>query len=178
MNMQDEFKKIFGNEAIIGPEGDVSKGEFIDETKSCAGKKVAGLIVRHGWVVDGIASIYDDGTVGQFHGNPGGGGKTEVKFDEGDKLIRIEGMKDYRVEGKNVISGLCFFTKKGKKHGPFGSHWNGGKPFVLNVPEDENMIGLCGATNNNGPGGFLTAIGVVLESQNGIIKDALKDIKL
>ena len=144
-----------------GPEGAEGDRPF-DETESIIvdNKRVAGIIVRSGDIIDSIQLVYDDKSQGEIHGSGFGGSPHSVKIGAEDGLAAIEGYKGISFGGGRALTGLLIRTKKGQTYGPFGNR-RGGQKFLLTVPADAEFKGVCGSVNSGGNGGFLSSLGLI-----------------
>ena len=117
-----------------GPGG----GEFCDcLAETC---RLAEVRVRSGSRVDAIQAVWEfsNGTTvaGTRHG---GGGGTEHSFrvEKGNPIERIE------LRSGATIDSLTFYTRDGKKHGPYGGH--GGHPHEIAAGPVNGFFGRSGS---------------------------------
>ncbi|MDR2043727.1 MAG: hypothetical protein LBQ15_05045 [Clostridium sp.] len=130
-------------------------------------KKVKGIRVRRGHIIDGIQAIYADNSEAPFHGSRTGGSEAVIVFDEGDELKSIEGSYGVPFAGISggAISRLTVRTKKGKIYGP---HGNGVQSsFRIEIPEGGVFAGFHGKASKGGNGGFLARIGLLYGGGKG-----------
>lgn len=121
-------------------------------------RKVKGLSIRWGAIVDGIKVLYEDGET-EIHGSSYGGREQCILLEEDDELEAIEGVWDVPYAGGGAIAGLLIRTGKGAVYGPFGG--NNGKRFCVQVPENAAFAGLYGRAGKGGNGGFLEKLGLL-----------------
>lgn len=144
-----------------------STGIPFDETEAMLLDKhePVGILIRCGYIVDGIQVLYKNKECGKIHGSDRGGGKIEIIFDEGDELASIEG--DYGIpfgEVGGAVSNLVIKTRKGKQYGPFGSG-RGTKKIKLELPKNGTFCGFCGYAGTAGNGGYLAGLGIVYKEK-------------
>lgn len=143
----------------IGAKGGV---EFNDAGKNfILDKKVIGISVRCGYIVDGIQVLYEDNLKSDMHGSRTGGGEKNIFFDEGDEVSLIEA--DYGVpfgDLEGAVSKLTIHTQNGNVYGPYGSGKSESK-IQLEVPSGGRFIGLCGNVGTEGNGGYVSALGLL-----------------
>lgn len=148
---------------IVTPTGMDIGNDFNDLECLIEGeKRVVGIRVRSGGIVDGIQVMYEGGETGPMHGSSYGGSMQEILFDSGDGLKSIEGIYKvpYTSSFGDGIARLVIKTWKGKTYGTYGS-WGSGVKFCLNITEGGEFKGLCGKASTAGNGGFVTKLGLI-----------------
>lgn len=163
--VMDKMKSVtekMGKIQKIEPIGAKSGQEFNDLDKGTAfGKKVVGLCVRSGYILDGIQVLYEGDQKGDMHGSKTGGGLQIISLDEDDELSCIEANYGIRFGGpEGAVSNLIIKTKNGRTFGPYGDGRSASK-IHLEVPEGCEFIGLCGKQSTDGNGGLVSALGLI-----------------
>lgn len=136
--------------------------DSLQEEIIASGKKIKGIVVRAGDIVDGICVKYEDGRQGTFIGSSTGGEENTIIFDDDDELVKMTGHVGVSFGGGRAIGGLTFVTKNNKTYGPFGRRGNEGKVFTVTAPKGAKVKGLCGSVNKGGNGDFLVALGLLI----------------
>lgn len=169
----DAFKKLVEGMTnipkimVVDPKG-VSTDTVFDDSVSITSndRKVRGIVVRSGYIVDGVQLLFSDGSQSEFHGNANGGTKTVIQFDEGDALLEISGQYaiPYIAPSGDSISQMVIKTVKGKSYGPFGTGGSA-KKFTVSVPKDGEFVGFCGSIGNPKNRSFLAQIGLLYKKK-------------
>lgn len=160
-NMDSAAERMKGVQQIT-PVGAKNGTEFSDLDKEfIVDKRIIGLCVRSGYIVDGIQVLYEDNLKGDMHGSKTGGGGKNIFFDEGDEVCLIEACYGVPFDGsEGAVSSLLIHTKNGKTYGPFGSGKRSSQ-IHLEVPSKCRLIGLCGLAGKGGNGGYVSALGLI-----------------
>jgi len=149
-------------------EGANTKEKF-DDYEASASKKIVGVTVRCGAIVDAVGLIYEDGD-GKLYGNKSGGASHRIMFDGGDSLKSVSGVWGANYYGK-ALSKLVLTTKKGKTYGPFG--YSNGQQFQIEIPDDGIFMGFTGTASTTERHGFVESIGIIYATADADAADGL-----
>lgn len=125
----------YSRSAFYGGNGGNSFADNLTETTA-----LVGLIVYSGEMVDSIQGVFSTTSgstiTGTRYGGDGGD-RHEIKLDQGDYIVRVEG------RAGDKIDQVKFLTARGAQFGPYGG--GGGNPFTISGVHVGGFYGRSGS---------------------------------